>query len=162
VPPQPTAAAVSAATHFKVNNLTLWLCTLAVALFYAFYSTRSNGFYQQDEAGHFISMLDFWHQPNIILSNWAKPGYKLIYVVPTLLGKNAVRILNCIFAAMTGFLAYRIAEKLGSNRPMIAFLLLITQPLWVSLSFRNYSEIPSAFLLALAVYLHVIQLRGSH
>lgn len=155
----PPMASLETPNAFKVNNLTLGLLTLGAALFYAFYSTRSDGFYQQDEAGHFISMLDFWHNPNVILSNWAKPGYKLIYVVPALLGKNAVMLLNCIFAALSGLLAYKIADKMGSRRPLLAMILLVTQPLWVALSFRNYSEIPSSFLLALAVYLHLIDKR---
>lgn len=163
VPPPPAATFQATAQPnkdiFQVNALTLALLTLCTGLFYAYYSTRSDGFYQQDEAGHFISMLDFWHQPSSILSNWAKPGYKLIYVLPALLGKNVVMLLNCFFAAMSGWLAYKIAEKLGSRKPLLAMILLVTQPLWLALSFRNYSEIPSAFLLTLAVYLQLLDKR---
>lgn len=126
--------------------------SILLAFSYFLYSFQSTGFYQQDEAAHFISMREFWYAPNSVLSNWAKAGYKLIYAVPSLLGSNAVTFLNCIFSAASAFLAYKIAQKAGSKVPLLAFLALASQPLWFNLAFRNYSEIPTAFLLALAVF----------
>lgn len=131
--------------------------SLVVALGYYFYSTKSTGMYQQDEAGHFTSMLTIWHAPEKVLNNWAKPGYKVLYAIPALGGKSVVVFLNCLLAALSGFFAYKAAEKQGASTPMLAFLLLVSQPLWVELAFRNYSEIPSAFLLSLAYYFWVAE-----
>lgn len=137
------------------NKQQLLTATALLALIYFAYSFTANGFYQQDEAAHFLSMRGFWFSPNSILSNWAKPGYKLIYALPALGGSGVVTFFNCAVAALTALMAYRIAEKLGSKIPALAFVALALQPLWFNLGFRNYSEIITALLLSLAIWLHL-------
>lgn len=128
--------------------------TLALAGLYFLYSRSADGFYQQDEAAHFVSMKGFWHNPNSVLSNWAKPGYKLLYALPSLLGSDFVMLINCLVAAFTCFFAYQIAKLLGSKIAILAFVLTATQPLWINLAFRNYSELITALLLSIAIYFH--------
>jgi 4-amino-4-deoxy-L-arabinose transferase-like glycosyltransferase len=140
--------------NINLTNLQLISLTLVSALVYIGFSFSSDGFYQHDEAAHFINMRTFWYNPDIILGNWAKPGYKLLYVIPSLAGPFAVLILNALFAAGTSFFVYKTAQLLSIRIPLVAFLLLSTQPLWIQLSFRNYSEIPTAFLLSLACWLY--------
>ncbi|MCC5946496.1 MAG: hypothetical protein JJT94_16315 [Bernardetiaceae bacterium] len=141
-------------SRFELSDNGLWILTAVLVAIYMAYSFMVEGFYQQDEAAHYLSMRRFWYEPNTALGNWAKPGYKLLYALPSLLGKTGVLLTNCTLAALTAMLAYRIAKHLGSRVPLLAFVLLATQPFWILLSFRNYSEIPSAFLLTLAVYCH--------
>lgn len=137
------------------SNNQLVIITLALAGLYFLYSRSANGFYQQDEAAHFVSMKSFWHNPNSVLSNWAKPGYKILYALPSLLGADFVVFVNCLVAAFTCFFAYKIAKLLDSKVAILAFVLTATQPLWVNLAFRNYSEIITALLLTLALYFHL-------
>ncbi|WP_448518631.1 glycosyltransferase family 87 protein [Rhodoflexus sp.] len=139
------------------NKQQLWIATTLLAFIYFAYSFSANGFYQQDEAAHFLSMRGFWFSPHSILSNWAKPGYKLIYALPALAGATFVTFFNCTVAALTAFMAYRIAEQLGSKIPALAFVALALQPLWFNLAFRNYSEIITALLLTLSVWMHLRQ-----
>ena len=54
------------------------LVTLLLMLLYFAYSFKSKGYYQQDEANHYLSMLRFWYDPAAIMGNWAKPGYKIL------------------------------------------------------------------------------------
>lgn len=129
--------------------------TFILAFLYFAYSFKSKGFYQQDEANHYLSMLRFWYDPQVIMGNWAKPGYKILYVLTALGGQKLVIFQNCLFAAFSCFFAYKTAEKLNAPNPWIAFILLASQPLWISLSFRNYSEFPAAFLLVLGFYFYV-------
>lgn len=138
----------------KPSLLPVWV-SLGLALAYFLYSLKSKGFYQQDEANHYLSMLRFWYDPQSIMGNWAKPGYKILYVVTALAGQKAVVFQNCLFAAFSCYFAYKSAEKLNVTNPWIAFILLATQPLWISLAFRNYSEFPAAFLLTLGYYLYL-------
>ena len=133
------------------------LATLLLALLYFAYSLKSKGFYQQDEANHYLSMLRFWYDPTAIMGNWAKPGYKILYVVTALGGQKLVVLQNCLFAAFSCFFAFKTAEKLKAANPWVAFILLASQPLWIALSFRNYSEFPAAFLLVLGFYFFVQQ-----
>jgi len=147
-------ASNSYAPPWQVNNGKLLLFTSLLSLAYFGYSFLSNGFYQLDEVGHYLAMKGFWHSPNSVLGNWQKPGYKLIFILPVLLGKNFLALTNSFVAGFSCFFAYKLAEKLNCKAPLLAFLLLALQPLWVQLSFRNYSEIVSALLLVLAVLFH--------
>ena len=136
------------------SDRTLWILTAAAAVVYYLYSFVSNALYMHDEAAHYLNMREFWHDPNIILGNWAKTGYKLVYVIPSLLGPQAVLILNCLVAAFACWLAYRVAEAAGAKQPLFAFAFLALQPFWVELSFRNYAEPISGVLLLAALWFH--------
>ena len=135
------------------DRLPLFFSIILTLLYFA-YSFKSKGFYQQDEANHYLSMLRFWYDPAAIMGNWAKPGYKILYVLTALGGQKLVILQNCAFAAFSCFFAYKSAERLGASNPWVAFILLATQPLWISLAFRNYSEFPAAFLLVLAFWFY--------
>lgn len=131
----------------------LGLCGL-IAVVYIVYSFFSDGYYQHDEAAHFLSMRRFWFEPNIILSNWSKPGFKLITAPVSLLGPQALVVFNSLVAAASCYLAYRLAEAVDARIPLVAVLLLCLQPLWLQLSFRNYSEPITALILVGAVLAH--------
>ncbi|HWY39155.1 MAG TPA: hypothetical protein VNY73_11385 [Bacteroidia bacterium] len=131
----------------------LWL-TLAVFIAYVVYSFFSRGFYQHDEIGHYFSMREFWNNPNVILGNSAKTGYKLIYVIPALLGNGFLVYLNSAITAFTCFLVFKIAKNIGSKFAWLAFFILALQPYWIQLSFRNYADTFSGFILATALLFH--------
>lgn len=151
---QTAAAPPSSDDRWTLSEPMLLGLTLLVAAAYVAYSFFSDGFYQHDEAAHYLNMRAFWHDPGVILGNWPKPGYKLVFVLPALLGPTALTIANALVAAFTGYLAYKLAEAAGARVPLFAFALLVAQPLWVQLAFRNYSEPISALLLTLAILLH--------
>ena len=137
----------------KEEHLVIYL-TIILAFFYFFYSHLSEGFYQHDEAGHFISMKAFWKDPHLILGTWQKTGFKLLYVVPALLGETFMTILNCIVAAFSAFLTYKITKNYGSRYSLLAFFLIALQPMWLQISFRTYAETTAAFLFLLAIFTH--------
>ncbi len=140
-------------TWLSSNKVAIGVLVLSMIAYYVF-SYMSPGFYQHDEVGHLNNMKSFWYNPNAIVGNWPKTGYKLIYVVPSLLGAHFVTIMNCFMAALAGYLSYRIAKTLGSNLAILAGLVVASQPMFFELSFRNYSEITTAVLLAGAVWTH--------
>jgi len=131
----------------------LWL-TGIVFLVYVAYSFLATGFYQHDEIGHYFNMREFWSNPNIILGNSPKTGYKLVYVIPALLGAKFLVYFNAAFAAFACFLTYKVAQRIGSKFAWLAFFMLALQPYWIQLSFRNYADTFSGFVLLLALYYH--------
>ena len=137
----------------KEEQLVIYL-TILLAFFYFLYSPLSSGFYQHDEAAHFNSMKGFWENPNLILGTWQKTGFKLLYVLPALLGKTFITIVNSIVAALSAFLTYKIAKNYGSRYAILAFFLIAFQPVWLQLSFRTYAETTAAILILLAVFSH--------
>ncbi len=125
-----------------------------LGLIYFVYSFFSKGVYQHDEISHFLSMQDFWNEPNGILSNWSKPGYKLIYVLPVLLGLKFVTFINCIMCALSVYFSYKILKGYNSKYAILAVFFLGLTPIWFQLSFRNYAEFSCVFMLVLALFYH--------
>jgi hypothetical protein len=139
---------------FALTNQHLVGISVLLGLGYFIYSFFSNGFYQHDEAAHYQNMLRFWSDPSIILNNWAKPGYKVVMLPFSILGPVALKLVNSLFAAFSGYVACKLMEKLGYSNAWLALFLLAVQPFWIQLGFRNYSEIMSAFLLISAMWAH--------
>jgi hypothetical protein len=147
------AAADDSGFELKENHL--WILTaIAFAGFY-FYSTKSHGFYQHDEVAHYFNMKSFWSDPSGSMGNWAKFGYKLIYSIPAMLGGGFLVLFNSFVSALSCYFAYKVAEVFNKKLAVLAFVLTATQPLWIELSFRNYADNFSAFMLVLAVYFAV-------
>ena len=124
------AAASKPTTTWRLDTAKLLMLTVLVAAVYCLYSLFSKGLYQHDEAAHFLNMRTFWHDPNAILGNWAKTGYKILFVPIALLGPTAVLIANCLVSAFCCYFAYRLAETLNSDMPLLAFIFL---------GYRNFS-----------------------
>jgi hypothetical protein len=146
-------ASISSIKFSGDDKKALWL-TLVVFLVYVAYSFLATGFYQHDEIGHYFNMREFWSNPNIILGNSPKTGYKLIYVIPALLGNKFLVYFNAAIAAFACFLTYKVAQRIGSKFAWLAFFMLALQPYWIQLSFRNYADTFSGFVLLLALYYH--------
>lgn len=101
----------------EITNAHLfWICGF-LALSYFVFSFFSEGFYQHDEAAHYVNMLRIWHNPEMMMGNWAKPGFKLIYAPFSLLGLHAVKLLNCVLAASTCYFSFKVMQQLGYRKP---------------------------------------------
>lgn len=135
-----------------INNVQAIILTVLIAAISYVFSFFYTSFYQGEEGAQYMNALGFWRNPNSILGNWPKTGWKLIYAPIVLLGKQGVLIANCLFSAFTGFFAYKLYQKITGKPSIMPIILLSTQTLWFLLSFKFYSEIPTAFLLTLALY----------
>lgn len=134
-----------------------FLATTAVlALIYFIYSFFSEGFYQQDGPGHYLNMRDFWRDPNSIMGTWAKPGFKIFYVLPALIGGvKGAQLVSAVYAALSAYLAYRVVKIFDKDVAFLAFFLAATAHIWFNLSFRLYSEIITALVMIAGVYWHL-------
>jgi hypothetical protein len=128
----------------------LILSGILVAVYFL-YSFISDGFYQDDEIAHYQQMRLFWQQPEVILGNWAKPGFKIVYVVPALFGYRAVLLVNALLTAFMAFNAWRIASHFKLRFAPLALILCGFQPMLFQLSFRTYSELLTGVLLSILV-----------
>ncbi len=124
-----------------------WLLIPVLTILYYSYRNIAVGFYQDDEVAQYINMLQFWKDPWAILGNGPKPGYKIFTVIPALISYDAVLIFNSLIAASTVYLTYILLKSYKIGFAYIGALLLATQPLFVNLSFRSYSEIFTALLI---------------
>jgi len=136
------------------SNIFAIILTVVLVIIYFVYSLYSKGVYQHDEMAHYLSMSSFFDNPNSILSNWSKTGYKLIYVLPSLLGLKFVYFINCIVAAFSVYLTYDILKRYNSQYALLAIVLLGLSPMWFQLSFRNYAEFTCVLMTLLALRSH--------
>lgn len=101
-------------------------------------------------------MLHFWENPMLyILDMWSRGGYKILYAIPGMLGKNGIYLTNIFFTAGSCHIAYLISKKYDFKYPALAIVLTGLQPLVVNLAFRCYPEVPSMFFTALLVLAYV-------
>ncbi|MCI0449301.1 MAG: glycosyltransferase 87 family protein [Chlorobi bacterium] len=131
-----------------------WLIIPVLTVLFYSYRVISSGFYQDDEVAQYINMLNFWQDPWVILGNGPKPGYKIFMVLPSLLSYGAVLIVNSIIAATTVYLTYVLIKTYNVNNAFFGALLLASQPLYVNLSFRSYSEIFTALCIVIFLILY--------
>lgn len=131
-----------------------WLIIPVLALLYYSYRKISMGFYQDDEVAQYINMLQFWHDPWAILGNGPKPGYKIFMVIPALINYDAVLIFNSVIAASAVYLTYVMIKAYNVGYAFVGALLLATQPLFVDLSFRSYSEIFTSLCIVIFLLLY--------
>lgn len=129
----------------------VWIIIPVLTAVYFIFSYLSTGFYQDDEVAHYITMRDFWNNPWIIMSNWGKPGWKILLVLPSLLGYKPVLLVNSFLAALTAFFVIKLAKELKIKNSFLAGIIFGFQPLILQLAFRSYAEIFTGLLLTLTL-----------
>lgn len=141
--------------YIKSDWIALLLVIANTALLYIL-SLYNDGFYQGEEANHYINMKSFWNDPSIIMGSSNKPGFKILFVIPALFGQMFARIFQCLIASLIVYFTYRIAKLKNYQFPLLVFLLFMTSPLWAGVSFRYYPEITGALFLVLSLYCHFL------
>jgi hypothetical protein len=136
------------------TGVALGLTALCVVAYYIF-GSLSPGFYQHDEVAHYLNMKEFWYDWHNIVTLWAKPGFKIFYVLPALLGEWAVTLLTTLLAASSGFIAYLIAREYKLKFALAAVILCGFQPFFYQTAFRNYSEFLTAVVIGLGALMYV-------
>ena len=131
-----------------------WIIIPVLTILYFLYRNIAIGFYQDDEVAQYINMLQFWKDPWVILGNGPKPGYKIFTVIPALISYDAVLIFNAFVASVTVYMTYILIKSYKINYGIFGALLLATQPLYVNLSFRSYSEIFTALCIVCFLLLY--------
>jgi hypothetical protein len=138
----------------KIFEKYFWLVIPVFAIIYFIVSKSSTGFYQDDEMGHYLNMRDFWSNPGAILGNWPKTGYKLVMVVPSLMGYQGVLFFNSLIASLTVYMTYVLLREYKVKYAFLGAFILALQPLFFDLSFRSYAEIFSGLLFLLVIYFY--------
>ena len=136
------------------SKMTALSVVLIITLIHFAYSFLSDGMLQGEEGVQYTNMKRFWHNPNTILGNWAKTGWKLIYVWPAVLGFQFLKFFNAVVAALCAYYAFLLAKEKDVKVPVLAIVILLSQFLWIELGFRNYSELVTALILVVSVYYH--------
>ena len=129
------------------------LLAICIGLVYYVISTFSVGFYTHDEVWQFMNMQSFWINWENILGLWSKPGWKIFYAVPALLGWNFVIVVNCAVTAAMAYTSGLVAKQYMIKDRVAVVLLCAFMPMLYQISYRNYSELLFGFFLILSIFL---------
>lgn len=128
----------------------LYIILLAIGFFA--YSQISEGFYMDDEIGHFVTARDaidnLWH----IFTYWSRPAVKIFYVLPAQAGIVATQLLTIFVSLTTVHFTYKVAKQYRIEHKATTMLFLGLQPLFFQLSFRFYTEIWAALAIIMMIY----------
>jgi hypothetical protein len=148
-----TAPRVGCDRRSEVLAIALTLAGLALAVWMI---AQSDGFYHDDDLGHYNFARDAWHDSTALWHVWARPGYNVpVTLVAHYFGMAGCRILSALLTAGAAFLAFRIAKLLGAKLAWVAPALVWAQPLAMTLSLTTLTETPALFYLTLAVWLYM-------
>lgn len=140
-----------------------WLKRLPTLLYWGFFVlglgwmlyiwSQSTGTPADDELTHVLVARSDWHYPFLILDIWMRVANSLIFMVPSLLGLNGVRLSAVIMTVLTLLLTTLIGRRMGIKWLFLIPLLFWFQP-WVSdLGYTGIKSIPFMFLLTLGIYM---------
>lgn len=128
------------------------LYLIFLALGFSVYSIISEGFYMDDEIGHFVTAKDAISDLWLIFTYWSRPFVKIWYVIPSQFGIIGSHILTIIISLITVNFTYKVAKQLGIEQKASTMLFLGLQPLYFQLSFRFYTEIWGALAIIMIIY----------
>jgi hypothetical protein len=129
-------------------------CCVIGFIFSTVLAVRSDGSYEDyDDLGHFECAAGVWRDARYLVHEWGRPGFTAPYALAALGGWAGARLLSAALSAMTAYLAYLSARRLGVRSAWLAAPLTLAQPLFFVLSYTTLTETPAAFYVALALCL---------
>jgi len=114
---------------------------------------NSSGVFLHDEIGHFLISKNAWNYPELMLDIWGRPLNTVLYMVPSLWGLTAARVLSLLMAVLTVWFTTRVAAISGVGRLYLIPLLLWFQPWFNCFSYQAITEVPFSLCLILGVFL---------
>ncbi len=114
---------------------------------------RSDGVHHFDDLTHLLFAKWAADYPAYLVHDWGRPGFTVLYFLPAQLGWPAARVFSALLSAAAAWMAFRIAQRLGSGLAWIVPAVTFLQPLFFVLSLTTLTETALAFYLTAAVYL---------
>ncbi len=159
--PALTDSAAADKTFDPQHRLAIITCLGGLAVSFTL-SFLSDGFYHDDDVGHFLMARSGWTDSLAMWHVWGRPGYNLpTMVVAKLFGMMGCRLFSGVLTAGTAYLAYLIARKITAGNDRLAKLawfapaLVWLQPLAMTLSITTLTETPAALYLTAFVWLYL-------
>jgi len=130
------------------------LVVVSAALFVAlstYFNLATDAFLEADGVTHYLYARFSFQTPAYFVDVWARPFRMVLHALPaTYFGVHGVRATSMLLALATAALAWRAAWSLKLPRPELAFVFTLAQPATFFHSFQELTELPFAFLVAVA------------
>jgi hypothetical protein len=113
-----------------------FLLALSVALAFVTQNTYDTG----DSIQHYLCSRYALAHPELFLDSWAKPLFVLLTVLPAQAGFVGMMLFQCVAAALSGHLAYRVAVQLRLPLPWLAVPFTYCAPDYFLMQFSGLTE----------------------
>lgn len=131
------------------------LAVFGFGLLWLWQVLTSEGFLEADACTHYLIARFAFAEPYRFVDIWGRPLKTLLYAPAAwAFGRVGVQATSLLLAAGCGYIAMLLGRDLGLKRPVTAMILTLGMPLVFLHSFSELTELPFAFLLVLAFYLH--------
>lgn len=150
----PLSALVDRRPQPSLRTRLAWATLLAGALLALGCALQSDGAHHDDDLQHLQIARWAWSHPALLLDEWGRPGFTLLYLLPARFGWGAARLFTLLLAIATIILAASTAAQARGRAAWLVPLLLWLQPAWFTLSFTTLTEPVLAFYLTLAYWLY--------
>jgi hypothetical protein len=129
-------------------NRNALLVFLIAAVFYAINFSVSEGFNGgADTITHYQMSKYSWQHDYLLMDQWGKPVFTILFSPIAQLGFNAVVVMNMMLIFLGAFWAMGIARDLGLKRPWLVALLTLWLPVVVGNSVSSLTEMICALFL---------------
>ncbi len=115
----------------------------------------SDGVHHDDDLTHFLYAKWSGHRLAFLLNEWGRPGFTVLYFLPSQLGWTAARLFSGLLSVAAAWWAFRTAEEVRLPWAWLAAPLALIQPMFFQLSYTTLTETAVAFYVALALLLLV-------
>ena len=146
------------------NRRLVWIVLGLFALVSLALSVSSSGFLEADGITHYLYARWAFVEPHLFVNVWGRPVVTTLHSIGaqlpgTILGLPAglvgVRATSMVIAIVTAILAWRVAvgqgPQHGHDRPGLAAVFLVLQPLVILHSISELTELPFALLAVLGL-----------
>lgn len=109
--------------------------------------------YSQDSALHYLIARWAWKDPLLFIDVWGRPGFTIVYALPSLFGYPAAKIASVLITAAAAWQTAAAARAWGLERPWLAAPILLASPVLFLLSTETMTEPLFALVFATALRL---------
>ncbi|MBR9859688.1 hypothetical protein GYB22_02865 [bacterium] len=132
----------------------IYFCSALVALLlFALFQAGKGIEGGMDSYNHYLISKYSWQHPKLLLDNWGKPIYSLLYSPLAQIGLKGLVALNILCLVGSALLSYRTALNLGIKYAFIVFVMVLLCPIFLDNVISGLTEPLSAFLLSLVLFL---------
>lgn len=141
-------------TALTSRNAAIACCLVALLLSWLL-AILSDGVHHDDDLTHFLYAKWSGHRLAFLLNEWGRPGFTVLYFLPSQLGWTAARMFSGLLSVAAAWWAFRTAEEVRLPWAWLAAPLALIQPMFFQLSYTTLTETAVAFYVTLAMLLLV-------
>ncbi len=139
--------------ELNLNKKAILLSLILLLLFIVHALMLNASYGGGDGIRHYVVSRFSWQHHEQFLYHWGKPFFTLISSPFSQFGLIGIKIFNALAAGITAFLSFKIAVKLGYDKPLYAIIFSSLSPVYILCVDSGLTEPLFSLILILSIYL---------